>query len=125
MDLGAGLIWPCFNNGDLSRDFTYIDDIVEGVINTLLETPKNKTLYKLYNIGNNEPVKLMDFINAIEKNLNITAKKNLMPMQPGDVNRTWADINQFKNDFSNFNKTNINQGVSLFIKWYKNFYNVS
>src|SRR5690606_759673 len=80
-----------FNNGSLSRDFTYIDDIVVGVEKTLLEEqPENKP-YSLYNIGNGSPVKLMDFIEAIEKETGKTAKKQMLPMQPGDVEHTWAD----------------------------------
>ena len=86
-----------FNNGNLSRDFTYIDDIIDGVEATLLKPSKNKQLYKLYNIGNSQPVQLLDFIKAIEKSTGKTAKKLMMPMQAGDVNRTWANVEQFKN----------------------------
>ena len=111
-----------FNNGDLSRDFTYIDDIVEGVVNTLLKTSKNKKLYKLYNIGNNEPVKLMDFIVEIEKTLNIKAKKKLMPMQPGDVKKTWANVDELTNDYKYYPKTTIQKGIYQFVKWYELFY---
>jgi UDP-glucuronate 4-epimerase len=80
-----------FNNGNLSRDFTYIDDIVDGVVNTLLKDSKNDSLYKLYNIGNGKPVQLLDFIASLEKELDITAIKNRLPMQAGDVNQTFAD----------------------------------
>ena len=111
-----------FNNGDLYRDFTYIDDIIEGVVNTLLNVSKNKKLYKLYNIGNNEPVKLMDFILEIEKTLNTKAAKKMMPMQLGDVKKTWANTNNIKNDYGYYSKTTIQKGIYEFIKWYKLFY---
>lgn len=107
-----------FNNGQLSRDFTYIDDIIEGVINTLLEDSKNESLYKLYNIGNSSPVKLLDFISAIEKELGITAMKDMLPMQAGDVEQTWADVTSLKEDYNFKVKTKIKSGVTNFIKWY-------
>ena len=113
-----------FNNGDLSRDFTYIDDIVNGVVNTLLEDSKNKSLYKLYNIGNNSPVKLLDFIQAIEEELEISATKTMLPMQAGDVNQTWADVSQLKHDYNYQPKTSIKTGVNQFITWYKQYYKV-
>lgn len=112
-----------FNNGALSRDFTYIDDIVNGVVNTLLEDSKNEALYKLYNIGNSSPVKLLDFIEAIEEVLETTATKDMLPMQAGDVHQTWADVLQFKNDYSYKSKTPVKKGISMFINWYKEFYN--
>lgn len=111
-----------FNNGDLFRDFTYIDDIIEGVVNTLLNTSRDKKLYKLYNIGNNEPVKLMNFIVEIEKTLDIKAKKRIMPMQHGDVKKTWANTNKIFNDYNYYSKTSIQKGINEFIKWYKLFY---
>ena len=113
-----------FNNGELSRDFTYIDDIVNGVVNTLIEDSKNKSLYKLYNIGNNSPVKLLDFIQAIEEELEITATKTMLPMQAGDVNQTWADVSQLKHDYNYQPKTSIKTGVNQFITWYKQYYKV-
>jgi len=79
-----------FNNGNLSRDFTYIDDIVGGVVNTLLKESKNSSLYKLYNIGNGKPVQLLDFIKSLEEVLNITATKNMLTMQDGDVHHHLA-----------------------------------
>lgn len=111
-----------FNYGELSRDFTYIDDIVNGVINTLLEDSKNESLYKLYNIGNNSPVKLLDFITAIEQELETTATKEMLPMQAGDVHQTWANVNQLQEDYYYKSNTTINKGVNAFISWYKNFY---
>ncbi len=111
-----------FNNGLLSRDFTYIDDIVLGVERTLLENSKNKNIYKIYNIGNGSPVKLLDFIKTIEKYLGITSKKNLQPMQLGDVYKTFSDTNKLKEDYNYNPSTNIEQGISSFIDWFKDYY---
>ena len=86
-----------FNEGNLSRDFAYIDDIIEGVENTLLKTFKQKELYKLYNIGNSQPVQLLDFIKAIEKSTGKSTERILMPMQAGDVNQTWGQCRASKN----------------------------
>ena len=88
-----------FNNGNLSRDFTYIDDIVGGVVNTLLKESKNSSLYKLYNIGNGKPVQLLDFIKSLEEVLNITATKNMLTMQDGDVHQTFANTSKLEHDF--------------------------
>ena len=111
-----------FNNGDLSRDFTYIDDIVGGVVNTLLKDSKNKAIYKLYNIGNSSPVKLLDFITAIEKELGTIATKQMLPMQAGDVAQTWADISQLQHDYNYKSRTTIDEGIKAFIDWYKKSY---
>lgn len=115
-----------FNNGNLERDFTYIDDITEGVIRILekgvSERNESKNLYKVYNIGNNNSVRLLDFINAIEKNLGIKAKRNLLPMQPGDVERTWANVDQLIDDYDYRPNTPIEAGVSSFISWYRMYY---
>lgn len=111
-----------FNNGDLSRDFTYIDDIVNGVIATLLETPDKKSLYKLYNIGNSKPVQLLEYIEAIEKALDKKAIKQMMPMQPGDVKQTYANVARLKNDFNYQPKTEVTKGIAAFVEWYKEFY---
>lgn len=110
-----------FNNGNLERDFTYIDDIVEGVFKVIEETKPEKNS-SLYNIGNSSPVKLTDFIKEIEKNLGVTAEKEMLPMQPGDVNRTWADVDNLKKDFDYSPQTSISTGVKNFIDWYKNYY---
>ena len=112
-----------FNNGNLERDFTYVDDIVEGVskiVTATTDTPDAK--YSLYNIGNSKPVKLIDFIEEIEKQLGITAQKDMYPMQPGDVNRTWADVSALKKDFGYNPQTPIKTGVSKFIEWFKNYH---
>ena len=124
-----------FNHGDMSRDFTYIDDITDGVIKVIDNQAKSdpnwdannpdpsssSAPYKIYNIGNNEPVKLMDFIEAIEEKLGKEAKKNFMDMQPGDVQSTYADVKSLIDDMGYKPNTSIKDGVSQFIDWYKNF----
>ena len=114
-----------FNNGDLSRDFTYIDDIVGGVVNTLLKDSKNSSLYKLYNIGNGKPVQLLDFIETLEEVLDIQATKIMLPMQAGDVNQTFANTASLKYDFVYKPKTDVKQGIYEFVQWYKGFYNIA
>jgi len=111
-----------FNNGNMERDFTYIDDIVTGIVNVIDAPEKQSTVYKIYNIGNSKPVKLMDFIKAIETTLGKKAIKTILPMQPGEVEKTWADLSQIKQDFNYQTKTGITEGVAAFIKWYKNYY---
>lgn len=127
-----------FNNGDMLRDFTYVDDIVEGVKKVLFKTPEkqqnrsgkspdpssSKAPYKVYNIGNNNPVKLLDFIEAIETNLEIEAKKEMLPLQPGDVPSTYADVAGLMKDFDYKPNTSHTEGIARFIKWYKSFYAV-
>lgn len=113
-----------FNNGDLSRDFTYIDDIINGVVSTLLVNSKDKSLYKLYNIGNSTPVQLLDFITSIENIIGVKAQKQMMPMQPGDVNQTWADVTKLQTDYDYKPKTPVDMGVEAFVKWYKLYYNL-
>lgn len=113
-----------FNNGELSRDFTYIDDIVAGVVNTLFEDTKNQFSHKLYNIGNSSPVKLLDFIEAIEDEFETTATKEMLPMQAGDVYQTWADVSQLQSDYNYKPQTPIKTGVKQFINWFKNYYNI-
>ena len=115
-----------YNNGEMKRDFTYIDDIVEGVIRVIdtIPTPQFnydsslKTPYKLYNIGNNNSVTLFDFIAAIEKSCNKKAKKNFLPMQPGDVKDTYADIDGLEKDFGFKPTTTISTGMDKFVDWY-------
>lgn len=113
-----------FNNGDMKRDFTYIDDIVDGIIK-LIDGSKSLELkppYKIYNIGNNSPEKLMDFIETLEKHLGMKAKKEFLPMQPGDVPITYADVEELIKDIDFRPNTSIEQGLSKFIKWYKEYY---
>ena len=111
-----------FNEGNLSRDFTYIDDIVEGIIATLLQDRVEKKQYSIYNIGNSRPVRLMDFIESIEKATGKTANKQMLPMQPGDVEQTWADTDSLYNDFGYKPENNIDKGVNDFVIWYKDYY---
>ena len=115
-----------FNHGNMERDFTYIDDIVEGIYRIIQkplgERIEKKEFYKLYNIGNNNSVKLMDFIKEIEINLNKEAKKDMLPMQPGDVERTWANVDELIKDYDYRPNTSIKDGVKSFINWYKGYY---
>lgn len=111
-----------FNYGEMERDFTYIEDIIEGVKRVIENSVKDRTFYKIYNIGNNNTVKLASFIETIEKNLGINAKKNMMPMQKGDVKRTWADVSALVEDYHYKPVTLIDKGINKFIKWYENYY---
>ncbi len=111
-----------FNKGKLSRDFTYIDDIVNGVSKTLLEAQPHDRKYSLYNIGNGSPVMLLDFIKAIEKATGKTAKKQMLPMQAGDVEQTWADTTDLTSDYNYKPNTDIQFGINKFIDWYKKHY---
>ena len=112
-----------FNSGDMERDFTYIDDIVVGVV-TIIEKPVTefRPMYKIYNIGNNNSVKLMDFIATIEKYMDKEAKKEMYPMQMGDVQRTWADVSELMKDYNYKPSTSIEEGIKQFITWYKEYY---
>lgn len=112
-----------FNQGDMSRDFTYIDDIVDGCIK-VIDNPNKKDLYQIYNIGNNAPVQLMDFIKALENSLGKEAKKEYLPMQPGDVKSTYADVSGLMNDFDYKPNTSIQEGVDKFAQWYRTFYHI-
>ncbi|CAM4383504.1 NAD-dependent epimerase [Zobellia nedashkovskayae] len=111
-----------FNHGKMERDFTYVDDIVEGVVRTLTSSVENRDLYKIYNIGNNNAVKLTDFIEAIENSMGQKAEKKLMPMQPGDVERTWADVDDLIRDYDYQPNTSVADGVQNFVDWYKEYY---
>lgn len=125
-----------YNRGLMRRDFTYIDDIVEGVIRVLDKTPQPNSNwsgdnpdpstsiapYKLYNIGNNNPVELMHYIETLEKALGKTAKKNLLPMQPGDVPATYADVADLEADVGFKPQTSVEEGIESFVQWYKNYY---
>ena len=105
-----------FNNGEMRRDFTYIDDIVEG-ITRIIEYPA-KEKYKIYNIGNNKSEKLGDFIATLEKHLGKKAKKKQLPMQPGDVSQTYADVSDLMEDYQYKPKITIDDGLKRFVKWY-------
>ena len=114
-----------YNNGDMMRDFTYIDDIITGVVNILENPPKADDLgayYKIYNIGNNKPEKLMDYISTLEKCLGREAKKEFLPMQPGDVYQTYADVSDLIRDFDFKPDTSIEEGLSRFAEWFLEYY---
>ena len=114
-----------FNNGDMYRDFTYVDDIVHGIENMLENPPQkdeNGNRYKVYNIGNNKPEKLMYFIEMLEKALNKKAVKEFFPMQPGDVYQTYADVSELIKDFDFKPETPIETGLENFAQWYFDFY---
>ena len=127
-----------FNHGKHTRDFTYIDDIVEGIIKTLdnpaegnndwdsnqPDPASSKVPWQIYNIGNNKPVQLMDYIEALEKNLEKKAKINFLPLQPGDVPDTYANIDNLNKKFNYKPTTSVTQGVSAFVKWYKEYYKI-
>lgn len=124
-----------FNNGNMKRDFTYIDDIVTGVVKVLDHPPEGDSSwsgknpdpssstapYRIYNIGNNSPVSLMDFIEAIEKSLGKKAVKNFLPMQDGDVPATWANVEDLAGDVGYTPSVTIEEGVDRFVKWYLNY----
>ncbi|WP_405198336.1 NAD-dependent epimerase [Christiangramia sp. LLG6405-1] len=112
-----------FNQGNLERDFTYVDDIVAGIQKVIEADLADSTNSTIYNIGNSKPVKLLDFITEIEKSTGISAKKEMMAMQPGDVERTWADVTKLEEDYGYNPSTQIKTGVSKFISWYKTYYN--
>ena len=121
----AGQPIQIYNNGDMLRDFTYIDDIVTGVENILCnppETDENGAAYKIYNIGNNQPEKLMDYIAVLEKCLGREAKKEFLPMQPGDVYETYADVSELMKDYGFKPSTTIEEGLSRFAEWFLQYY---
>jgi len=111
-----------YNNGEMMRDFTYIDDIVEGVVRVIDNPRKDTPPYKVYNIGNNAPVKLMDFIDAIEQKLGKKIEKNFLPMQPGDVPATYADVQDLIDDLGYKPDTSVEEGVGKFVDWYLEFF---
>lgn len=114
-----------YNNGDMMRDFTYIDDIVKGIANILPNPPEEietGAKYKVYNIGNNKPEKLMDYIQTLEKHLGREAKKEFLPMQLGDVYQTYADVSDLMHDFDFKPSTSIDEGLSKFVTWFKEYY---
>lgn len=111
-----------FNNGNLMRDFTYIDDIVKGVLSVQDLVPAKPGTAALYNIGNNQPVKLEDFITTVENAVGVKAEKILLPMQPGDVYQTCADVSKLHNSVGFAPTTTLAQGIRSFVQWYKGFY---
>jgi len=111
-----------FNYGNHQRDFTYIDDIIKGIM-CVVDTPPTEN-YRLYNIGNSQPEQLLTFVETLEKYLGKTAVKNLLPMQAGDVQDTYADMDGMKRDFNYSPKTSLDEGLEKFVQWYKSFYGV-
>jgi len=125
-----------FNHGNMERDFTYIDDIVEGIFRLISKPPSPNpewtgkdpdpatsfAPYRIFNIGNNNPVKLMDFIREIENQLGVEAEKEMLPMQPGDVPKTWADVDDLFNYIDFRPKVGVEKGIQNFIDWYKDYY---
>lgn len=120
----AGEPIKLFNYGELERDFTYIDDIVEGIMNIIPSIPeeKNGARAKVYNIGNNKPVALKEFVAALEEAIGEKAKIEYLPMQPGDVYRTYADISELEKDFGFKPQTDIRTGLKKFAEWYREYY---
>ncbi len=130
----AGKPIDVFNQGEMSRDFTYIDDIVEGVVRVLDRPPSGDDTwdgrrsdispapYRLFNIGNGAPVRLLDFIEALEAELGVRADRNLLPMQPGDVPATWADCTALEQAVGYRPGTDIRDGIRAFVRWYREFY---
>ena len=134
----AGEPIPVFNEGRMIRDFTYIDDIVEGVIRILDRVPSpnerwksddpdpatSSAPYRIYNIGNNRPVELMTYISVLEKALGKKARLDLLPMQPGDVPSTMADVKDLERDTGFRPKTTVEEGIARFVTWYREYYRV-
>jgi len=126
-----------FNNGNMMRDFTYVDDIVEGIARVMVNPPAGNTEwdgkkpdpgssispYKIYNIGNSRPVKLMDYIEALEESLGKKAEKIFLPLQAGDVPATWADVDDLIRDTGYKSMTMVKEGIEKFVSWYRGFYN--
>ncbi len=120
-----------FNYGKMRRDFTYIDDIVEGIIRVADKIPQSDSTieiksppYKIYNIGNNQPVNLVDFIEILENHLGVKAQKELVPIQPGDVPETYADIEDLIRDTGFKPNTSLEVGLKHFVEWFRSYYNV-
>lgn len=126
-----------YNHGDMKRDFTYIDDIVDGIVRLLDKPPKpnpeydkanptpkaSDAPYRVYNIGNNTPVQLLDFVETLEKHLGVEAEKEFLPMQPGDVKVTYADVDDLTETTGFKPTTSIDDGLGKFVAWYKEYYN--
>lgn len=127
-----------FNHGKMERDFTYVDDIVNGIERMILQPPApgadwdptspdpsySSAPYSLHNIGNSNPVKLTDFIDALENALDVKAQKEMMPIQPGDVEKTWADVTSLKETYDYNPGTPVEEGIRRFVEWYRSYYQV-
>ncbi|NLG88699.1 MAG: NAD-dependent epimerase [Clostridiaceae bacterium] len=137
-DITAGKPIKVFNHGKMERDFTYIDDIIEGIVRLMDRIPAANrdwdetkddistsfAPYKIYNIGNNEPVSLLRFIEILEEKIGKKAEKIYMDMQPGDVLRTYADVSDLERDIGFRPSTSLEQGLGEFVKWYKDYYKI-
>lgn len=132
-DILAGRPIQVYNEGDLARDFTYIDDVVEGMIRLLPVAPApaedwrerpdaSFAPFRLYNIGNRSPVRLLDFIGILERLLNVTADKEFLPMQPGDVHTTYADVDALSRAVGFSPDTPLETGLARFVEWYRSYY---
>lgn len=110
-----------FNHGKMQRDFTYIDDIVEGIIRIQQQPPQGEIPYSLFNIGNNQPIELARFIRAIENACGMDAEKIMLPMQPGDVEHTYADTSRLEEKVGYKPKAEIEDGINQFVQWYKQY----
>ena len=127
---------PIYNHGQMVRDFTYVDDVVEGVVRVLDRPAKpnsawdsndpdpatSRAPYRVYNIGNDRPVLLLDYIAAIERTLGKKAKLDLLPMQPGDVTSTQANVTELENAVGFRPRTSIDEGIRRFVEWYRSYY---
>jgi UDP-glucuronate 4-epimerase len=117
-----------YNFGKMQRDFTYIDDVIEGVVRVIEKPPQSDSEtssavpYNIYNIGNNSPVELLTFIEVVEAAMGKTAVKNLLPMQPGDVPSTYADVDDLMADVGFKPSTPIEEGIRQFVEWYRDYY---
>ncbi|MBW4657266.1 MAG: NAD-dependent epimerase [Drouetiella hepatica Uher 2000/2452] len=124
----SGQAIDVYNYGDMQRDFTYIDDVIEGVVRVMHRIPVagedalTQAPYKLYNIGNNQPVTLKRFIEVVEQALGKEAQKNFLPMQPGDVPTTYADVDDLMRDVGFKPSTTIEEGIDRFVRWYRDYY---
>jgi UDP-glucuronate 4-epimerase len=127
-----------YNYGKMKRDFTYIDDIIEGTVRVMYKVPEKSSSwdgtnpdpgasfapYRVYNIGNNKPIDLMTFIVILERELSRKSEKMLLPLQPGDVIETWADVDDLRRDVGFAPKTTLEEGIKRFVEWYKEYYDV-
>lgn len=135
----SGSVLKVFNQGKMMRDFTYIDDIINGVLKVLFtpacsdssfngelpESDSSSAPYKIYNIGNSNPVQLIDFIKVIEQTIGKEAKKEYLPMQPGDVVATYSDVTELKDNFGYSPTTSLDEGIMHFVNWYKSYYKLN
>jgi UDP-glucuronate 4-epimerase len=129
---------PVFNNGNMVRDFTYVDDIVEGVVRVIdrpaqpdpawdgaaPDPARSRAPYRIYNIGNSKPVPLMRYIEVLERSLGKRARIEMLPMQPGDVPATTADVSALQADFGYRPGTTVEEGIPRFVEWYRSYYGI-